>query len=88
MQVVPHTKPVLSLRRTMIRDLDDRDGLLASQGHSLWTCDRPIDFDPLSPIVREIDKIRHEVEGEVGGGDPVPPSFEIDRENLQGGFEG
>lgn len=34
-----HPKRSLRLRRHVVRHLDEIDSLLASQGHSLWTCD-------------------------------------------------
>jgi hypothetical protein len=37
----PPTKKTLPLVRETIRDLHVWDRLLETQGHSLWTCDRP-----------------------------------------------
>jgi len=37
----PSPKKTLSLTRESVRDLNLWERLLETQGHSLWTCDRP-----------------------------------------------
>ncbi|WP_326913000.1 hypothetical protein [Rhizobium johnstonii] len=38
-------KKTLPLKRESIRDLQVWDRLLETQGHSLWTCDKPPSFE-------------------------------------------
>ncbi|WEX74764.1 hypothetical protein PYH37_000035 [Sinorhizobium numidicum] len=41
----PSGKRTLPLKRESIRDLQVWDRLLETQGHSLWTCDKPPSFE-------------------------------------------
>lgn len=58
-QQLPPVRRKLKLRRETVRNLTE--DLLSSQGHSLWTCDRPaMPGEPETTYV-EIDAVRIEV---------------------------
>lgn len=58
-QQLPAVRRKLKLRRETVQNLTE--DLLSSQGHSLWTCDRPAKPGEPETTYMEIDAVRVEV---------------------------